>query len=179
MALKENDKSPIAVKISPTTTKPEKIEFEISDTAEDLIHKSEALYLQKSYLQALFGVEEALSRTDNNKETTTALILKARIELKLKSFSDVQSTITKLRPLSPLEASALQVLLNASINHIRTENQKENIAADPESDITYIEPKRKVSPTKEITILKQVPKKRKKSKKKSFNPSTDTYYKRK
>ncbi len=178
MALNENATTPVAREIKPEVIKTDKIEFKDSDNAAELIQKAEALYLQNSYLQALYGAEEALSRASLNEDKISALVLKARIELKLNSFNDMNATITQLRSLSPLEASALQILCNAGLNHNRIESHKENIAAKVERPAVNSDAKNEY--IIEERILQNQPSapsvKRKKSK---FNPTTDTYYKHK
>ena len=177
MALNESDSSPIAPRIKPATGDAEKIKFESSDSAPELVQKAEALYLHKSFLQALFGVEEALLRAETVKEKIPALILKARIELQLKTFSDMQKTITRLRSLSPLEASALQVLLNAGMNHTHIENKRETRAARVTPDTPPVAAKSYYLREEPVTHPQNTKQKKKQSKR--FNPTTDTYYKRK
>ena len=175
MALNESESTPVAPRIRPATENSEKIQFESSDSASELIQKAEALYLQESYLQALFGVEEALLRSQSAEEEITALILKARIELQLKSFADMRTTISRLKALSPLEASALQVLLNASMNHTQLENRKEFQAAQPTSDNSIT---RTPDVTESPVATPQKTRDRNK-RRNTFKPTTDTYYKRK
>ncbi len=174
MALSENSRTPIAKEIKPGTVKTDKIEFKDSDNAAELIQKAEALYLQNSYLQALYGAEEALTRASLKEDKISALVLKARIELKLKSFNDMNTTIARLKPLSPLEASALQILCNAGLNHNRAEIRKETNAAKVERP--YLKPKVESNYIVEDSPTQKQQTRRKKSK---FNPTTDTYYKRK
>ncbi len=174
MALSEISRTPIAKEIKPGTVKTDKIEFKDSDNAAELIQKAEALYLQNSYLQALYGAEEALTRASLKEDKISALVLKARIELKLKSFNDMNTTIARLKPLSPLEASALQILCNAGLNHNRAEIRKETNAAKVERP--SLKPKVESNYIVEDSPAQKQQTRRKKSK---FNPTTDTYYKRK
>ncbi len=179
MALKPKKSSPVATQIKPENTILNKLEFKIDDTAADLISKAETLYIKKSYLQALFGVEEALTRSPSYDDRVSALTLKARIEQKLNSYSDMKSTIDTLRPLSPLDASALQVLYNAGVNHIKNERRRETKAAQPEKVIIDEEPAKATSYIIEKSSAIPVAPKPQMKKKSRFNPTTDTYYKRK
>ncbi len=179
MALKPKKSSPVAIQIKPENTTLNKLEFKIDDTAADLISKAETLYIKKSYLQALFGVEEALTRSPSYDDRVSALTLKARIEQKLNSYSDMKSTIDTLRPLSPLDASALQVLYNAGVNHIKNERRRETKAAQPEKVIIDEEPAKATSYIIEKSSAIPVAPKPQMKKKSRFNPTTDTYYKRK
>ena len=179
MALRPKKSSPVAIQIKPENTTLNKLEFKIDDTAADLISKAETLYIKKSYLQALFGVEEALTRSPSYDDRVSALTLKARIEQKLNSYSDMKSTIDTLRPLSPLDASALQVLYNAGVNHIKNERRRETKAAQPEKVIIDEEPAKATSYIIEKSSAIPVAPKPQMKKKSRFNPTTDTYYKRK
>ncbi len=179
MPLSEDDNQPLAILINPETTSKEKITFETADSVAQLIQKAEALYLKKSYLQALFGVEEALLQAVSRQDRISALTLKARIELQLKSFAEMQETISTLRPLSPLDASALQVLYNAALNHEKLTIQREQQAAHyytptPLNSTSNTEYQANTPrTTSEDTSNTPNP-----TRKKRFNPTTDTYYKR-
>ena len=152
------------------------ISYNDSDSIDTLLKKSRELYNHNSLIQALFGVEDALVKSPNNSQLVEALTLKARIELKLKDFSQLKETISKLRPLSPLDATALQMLYKSSIKHTIEEKQQEYNAARP-----YV--KEEISETRKLNIYspkqaEKIPLDKKQKKKRRFNPTTDTYYKR-
>lgn len=85
------------------------------ESGAELLQFARRLYEVNAVMRCLFVLDEALERPLVGQEVEEVLTLKARVELKLRRFSDMEKTIQRLQPVNKVAADALRVLRTAAL----------------------------------------------------------------
>lgn len=128
----------------------------------ELLALAKRLYDANAMMRCLFVVDEALGKSLASNEQGEALTLKARVELKLRRFNDMQKTIGLLHPLNRVAADALLVLRTATMKSL-------DIPADSATSVAPAE-----APV--LTQPAQIPAAPDKNTSRWNPPSTDPYH---
>ncbi len=151
------------------------------ESGTELLAIAKRLYDANAVMRCLFVVDEALDKQLVSSDQEEALTLKARVELKLHRFSDMEKTIQRLLPLNRVAADALTVLRTAGLS----QSQRSAVFSRPTvsaptpqaaAPAPVAESKTTVAPAAKAEAVQPVPAAENNSEKRWNPPSTDPYY---